>query len=117
MIGNNVCNSITTNNAQCSFDFGDCCPFPDLIGNSICNDITNNPECHYDGGDCCLFDLISNQCSECACSINGVITSPGFPRYGYGEHLDLTWHIQVSPGQQIEINFIVFELYMSEKVA
>ena len=50
----------------------------------------------------------TDHCSECACSGNGVITSPGFPQ-NYANNLDLTWLIQVPPGQLIEIVFVSFE--------
>ena len=51
-VGDGVCND-ETNNAECDYDGGDCCPNPNMVGDGICNDETNNLECNYDGGDCC----------------------------------------------------------------
>ena len=72
-------------------------------GDQICDDINNNPICEYDGGDCCV-NVNTDYCSECNCLGNGVITSPGFPGQ-YDINLDLTWLIQVSIGQLIQIQF------------
>ena len=43
------------------------------------------------------------------CVMNGVITSPGYPR-NYGNDINLTWLIQVPEGLMVEITFISFEL-------
>ena len=59
--------------------------------------------CDYDGGDCCL----GGNTAECV--MNGVITSPGYPR-NYGNNINLTWLIQVPEGLMVEITFISFEL-------
>ena len=52
LIANSVCND-ENNIVECSYDGGDCCPNPIMVGNGICNDVTNNLVCTYDGGDCC----------------------------------------------------------------
>ena len=108
MIGDGYCND-ETNNADCNYDGGDCCPTPDLVANGICNDETNNGTCSFDGGDCCLSSPITDHCSECACSTTGVITSPGYPG-NYANNLDVSWHIQVPSGKLIEIIFISFNV-------
>ena len=108
LAGDGSCND-ETNNIGCSYDFGDCCPNSNLMGNYICNDETNIPECHFDGGDCCLSNVNTDHCSECSCSVNGVITSPGFPQ-NYDNNLDLTWLIQLPLGQYIEIDFVSFDV-------
>ena len=79
------------------------------MGNYICNDETNIPECNYDGGDCCLSNVNTDHCSEGSCSVNGVITSPGFPQ-GYSHQKVVTWRIEVPLGQFIQIDFLYFEL-------
>ena len=77
-----------TNNANCSFDGGDCCGTNvtttfcqdcichedlncnaslELIGNGYCNDETNNVHCYYDGLDCCRSSSNTEVCSECSC--------------------------------------------------
>jgi hypothetical protein len=50
----------------------------------------------------------TDYCSNCSCSGNGVITSPGFPS-NYANNLDLAWLIQLPLGQYIEIEFITFD--------
>ena len=119
-----------TNNADCNYDGGDCCgtcvvtdycsdcqclsgvtPASNmLVGNEICNDETNNVNCNYDGGDCCLWSSLNTEhCLECACSTEGVITSPGFP--GNYEHgLDVIWLVQVPSGLVIQVNFVSFDV-------
>ena len=79
-----------------------------LVSNGFCNDDTNNPECNYDDGDCCV-NVKTDYCSACLCSASGVITSPGFPQ-SYGNHLDLTWLIQLPSGQFIKIVFLSFDV-------
>ena len=88
MIGNFYCDDFL-NNANCSFDGGDCCNptankefcfectcFEDsncptlllnLVGNGYCNDETNIAGCNYDGGDCCGTCGNMETCSECIC--------------------------------------------------
>ena len=78
-----------------------------MLGNNVCNDETNHAECNYDGGDCCLSNPIKDNCSECVCSIHGVITSPGFPET-YQLRQILTWKIQVPFGKYIEVIFVSF---------
>ena len=78
-----------------------------MIGDGYCNDVTNNQPCYFDGGDCCLLNVNTTYCSNCSCPVNGVISSPGFPG-NYDNNLDLTWLIQLPPGQVIEIVFISF---------
>ena len=106
-VGDGVCND-ETNNVECSYDGGDCCPNPNMVGDAICNDETNHLGCNYDGGDCCV-NVNTDSCSDCNCLASGVITSPGFPG-NYDNNLDLTWLIQVQMGQTIEINFISFDV-------
>ena len=79
-----------------------------LVGDGYCNDVTNNQQCNFDGGDCCV-NVNTDYCSNCSCSGNGVITSPGFPG-NYDNNLDITWLIQLPPGQFIEINFLSFDV-------
>ena len=105
-IGDGLCNNKANIN-ECSYDFGDCCPFPNLVGNSVCNDESNHPECNYDGGDCCLTNINKGNCSECTCYASGAISSPGFPKRSI-EDLDLTWLIKVAYGQLVKINSIHF---------
>ena len=92
-----------------SVDFILGCLQPSLIGDGNCNDVTNNQLCHFDGGDCCLLNVNTYYCSNCSCSDSGVINSPGFPG-NYDNNLDLTWLIQLPPGQLILINFISFDV-------
>ena len=107
MVGNGLCNEETNNN-ECNFDGGDCCPNSFLISNGYCNDETNKIECNYDGGDCCV-NVDKEHCTECTCFGVGFITSPGFPGE-YSRSLDLIWHIEVGIQQIIEIGFIAFDL-------
>ena len=46
------------------------------------------------------------------CAMNGVITSPGYPR-NYDNNITLTWLIQVPEGLRIEITFDIFELELA----
>ena len=128
-IGNGFCND-ETNNAKCNYDGGDCCgscivtqhcsecqclgtvtgngiPNP-LVGNDHCNDETNNAVCDYDGGDCCV-NTNREYCSDCSCFEGGTITSPGYPG-NYENNLDLTWLINVSPNQLIQMTFLSFKV-------
>ena len=107
LVGDGFCND-EINNANCSYDGWDCCPTSNLLGDGFCNDETNIPECMYDHGDCCLSNVNTDHCSECACSGNGIITTPGFPQ-NYANNLDLNWLIQLPPWQLIEIVFVIFE--------
>ena len=107
LVGNGLCND-ETNNADCYYDGGDCCPYPVILANGFCNDEANNLGCNYDGGDCCV-NVNTDYCSVCNCLVGGVITSPGFPQ-NYENSLDLTWLIKVQIGQAIEINFQSFDL-------
>ena len=107
ILGDGICND-NTNFAECSYDGGDCCPNPDMVGDAICNDETNHFVCNYDGGDCCV-NVNTDSCSECKCHAGGIITSPGFP-WHYQNNLDLTWLIQDQIGQNIEINFLSFDI-------
>ena len=50
------------------------------------------------------------------CAMNGVITSPGYPR-NYGNNINLTWLIQVPKGLSIEIRFEIFELELASSFA
>ena len=129
LIGDGYCND-EINSADYNYDGGDCCVnvqtffcrnctchFPETceygplatFGDGICNDETNNAECSYDQGDCCLTNANTDYCSECLCSINGVITSPGFP-HKYNNNLELTWLIQLPLGNYIKIDFLSFDL-------
>ena len=65
--------------------------------------------CDYDGGDCCLGGDMAE------CPLNGVITSPGYPR-NYNNNIDMTWLIQVPEGLSIEIRFEVFELELASGI-
>ena len=129
LIGDGYCND-ETNILDCGYDGGDCCgscvitdyctkcecianitenEIPNaLVGNGYCNDVTNNQQCDFDGGDCCV-NVNTDYCFNCSCSGSGVITSPGFPG-NYDNNLDLTWLIQLPPGQIIEISFISFDV-------
>jgi hypothetical protein len=80
-----------------------------LIGDGYCHDDINNQECGYDGGDCCLSSVNTDYCSNCSCSGNGVISSPGFPG-NYENNLDITWLIQLPLGKFIKIIFISFDV-------
>merc|ERR1712241_1165286 len=74
------------NNADCSYDGGDCCgddvkttyctaceclegecEAPVWQGDNYCDDGNNNPGCEYDGGDCCGDDVDTTYCQECEC--------------------------------------------------
>ena len=75
------------------------------VGDGYCQDEFNNAECNYDFGDCCLIPLNTDYCSICTCSTSsGVIASPGYPD-GYDNYIDMSWIIQVSSGQLIRISF------------
>ena len=65
-LGDGVCND-ETNNAECSYDGGDCCPNHNIVGDTICHDETNTFECGYDGFDCCGSNVDIDRCTECAC--------------------------------------------------
>ena len=107
-VGDGFCN-IEINIAECSFDGEDCCKPSNWLGDGTCDDVTNIAECGYDHGDCCLSSLNTDYCSNCSCSSNGVITSPGFPQH-YDYNLDLSWLIALSLGQFIEIEFVRFDV-------
>ena len=129
LVGDGYCND-ETNTIECFYDHGDCClsnvttehctkctchvletcasGFHPLVGDGYCNDVTNNQQCNFDGGDCCV-NVNTDYCSICSCSGSGVITSPGYPG-NYDNNLDLTWLIQFSHGQLIEIVFISFNV-------
>ena len=49
------------------------------------------------------------------CVMNGVITSPGYPR-NYGNDINLTWLIQVPEGLRVEIRFLSFELELASGI-
>ena len=49
------------------------------------------------------------------CVMNGVITSPGYPR-NYGNDINLTWLIQVPEGLRVEITFLSFELELASGI-
>ena len=52
----------------------------------------------------------TDDCSECACSTTGMITSPIF----LGDnamYLDKSWLIHVPSGQEIKINFISIDIF------
>ena len=129
LIGDGYCQD-ETNNAECNYDGGDCCVnvktnfcsecacylqetcasgHIHTNGDGICNDETNNADCSFDHGDCCLSNVNTDHCSECSCSVTGVITSPGFPQ-NYGTNQDVTWLIQLPIQQQIEIDFVSFDV-------
>ena len=81
-----------------------------IVSNGVCNDETNNVDCDYDGGDCCLWSsLNTEQCLECVCSTDGVITSPRFPE-SYEAGLDVTWLVQVPAGLVIQVKFVSFDV-------
>ena len=130
LVGDGYCND-ETNNIHCNFDGGDCCysyvvksfcseckcltgrtgreinhPF---VWDGYCHDETNKAEFNYDGGDCCLSNVNRKYCFNCTCSVNGVITSPGFPQ-NYLNNLYLSWLIELPLGQSIGIEFISFDL-------
>ena len=96
---------------NCTCHFPETCEYGPLatFGDGICNDETNNAECSYDQGDCCLTNANTDYCSECSCSVIGVITSPRFPQR-YDHNLDLTWLIQLPLGQYIKIEIFRFDL-------
>ena len=59
------------------------------------------------------FNLIpvlvtTDHCSDCLCSFNGVITSPGFPNR-YDKKMQWSWTIKVSSGHNIEIEYLSFD--------
>ena len=49
------------------------------------------------------------------CVMNGVITSPGYPR-NYDNDINLTWLIQVPEGLRVEITFLSFELELASGI-
>ena len=87
MVDNSFCND-ETNNADCSYDGGDCCAmnanisscsecvchlietcvagYHPSVKNGFCDDETNVAGC-YDGGDCCGYNINSEHCTECKC--------------------------------------------------
>ena len=86
-----------------------------MIGNGFCNDETNIADCNHDGGDCCV-NVNKDVCTDCDCISDGIITSPGFPQ-NYDNNLDLTWLIEVPPGQRIQIRFLKFDVEEAPSVA
>ena len=54
------------------------------VGNGYCNDDFNNADCNYDGGDCCLFNIKSNQCTECNCHLQETCAAGFHPLVGDG---------------------------------
>ena len=80
-----------------------------MVNNDYCNDECNNADHSYDGGDCCLSIPNTDHCSECVCGTTGVIMSPGFPG-DYASDLDVSWLIQVPSGQLIEVTFNSFDV-------
>ena len=49
------------------------------------------------------------------CAMNGVITSPGYPR-NYDNDINMTWLIQVPEGLRVEITFLSFELELASAI-
>ena len=43
----------------------------DWIGDGYCDDINNNAECSFDGGDCCGCIVNTEYCNECQCLEEG----------------------------------------------
>ena len=43
------------------------------IGDGHCDDQNNNADCSYDAGDCCGPNVLTNFCTECLC-LNNVTT-------------------------------------------
>jgi hypothetical protein len=96
VVGDGVCDD-ETNNADCSFDDGDCCIdinmarcsnctchhqencvagfIPSVVGDGFCNDETNNADCNYDGGDCCGSCVVTDYCLQCECIGGGNVTN------------------------------------------
>ena len=75
-----------------------------FIGDGICHDEANDIEHNFDHGDCCRTDVPKDHCSDCLCSENGIITTPGFPKI-FGITMELNWLIQLSFGQYIHMDF------------
>ena len=106
LIGNGFCND-ETNNAEGSYDGGDCCgsnvntdycsdckcykvacaagivPHP-MVGDGFCNDEANHLECNFDGGDCCGSCVFKQYCSDCEC-LGGENTANGFSNPSIGD--------------------------------
>ena len=55
----------------------------------------------------------TSYCSECSCSVSGVITSPRFPKF-YDFLIDSTWLIQVPRGLYIKIDFVSFDVHHND---
>ena len=48
-------------------------------------------------------------CSNCLCTLPGIITSPGYPEI-YPNDIDLHWLIQVPDGKSIEMEFAMLDI-------
>ena len=47
---------------KCIPDDEEACPYPEVVGDSICNSWVNHEECGFDGGDCCASTCEGNDC-------------------------------------------------------
>ena len=84
MIGNKICNDIS-NTIQCNYDGGDCCG--PMVANGVCQDDLNIPQCAFDGGDCCGSCVITTDCSECECLIDGYVADNSIQSHSIGNGL------------------------------
>ena len=58
-------------------------------------------------------NFIHKYCTFCKCFVNGIITSPGFPK-NFCENLKVSWLIQVPKGLLIQVSVCVFSFcYMT----
>ena len=57
-----------------------------LIGNGVCNDETNNADNSYDGGDCCGYNVNTEFCVVCECHLEETCLARVHPLVGvFGE--------------------------------
>ena len=49
----------------------------DWIGDNYCDDVNNNADCSYDGGDCCGPNVDTTYCTDCECKDPSEITTMG----------------------------------------
>ena len=53
LIGDGTCDDHLKIKPECHYDFPDCCPNPESVGDGECNPPNLNNLCMNDGGDCC----------------------------------------------------------------
>ena len=57
LIGDGTCDDHLKTKAECNYDFPDCCPNHESVGDGECNPENLNDLCMNDGGDCCNKEI------------------------------------------------------------